>query len=175
MRKRGGGVLEPGGRHKPDVVRHHPKAGKLEVSAHKGRHRKGSHTMHGHKRNMGGKVSEYYGAADMDAAHPNSHEDLYGDSEMRAYAKGGAVEGKKSAADKRGLTGIGTRTPIQHSGNKSDGQNIGRGPVITRATGGPIYSDGREGHDMGPKLPAGNSGIGRRAKNHMARAEHWEA
>lgn len=96
--------------------------------------------------------------------------DLYGDSHMKGYAHGGSV------ADKRGVTGIGARTPIQHSGNKSDTQNIGRGPVITKARGGPIFSDGREGHDMGPNLKAGaNSGIGRLKKNRMARAEHWEA
>ncbi len=92
-------------------------------------------------------------------------------------ARGGKVEeGKKSLADKRGVTGIGERTPIQHSGNKSDTQNIGRGPVITKATGGPIYADGRAGKEMGPKLNAGsNSGIGRMRKNKLARHEHWEA
>lgn len=91
-------------------------------------------------------------------------------------ASGGKVEGKKSLADKKGVTGIGDRTPIQHSGNKSDSQNIGRGPVVTRATGGPIYSDGRPGKDMGPNLHAGaRSGIGRLKKNKVARSEHWEA
>ena len=39
-------------------------------------------------------------------------------------------------------------TPIQHSGNKNDTQNIGRGPAITRATGGPIYADGAKGKQM---------------------------
>lgn len=91
-------------------------------------------------------------------------------------ARGGKVEGKESLADKKGVTGIGERTPIQHSGNKSDTQNIGRGPVVTKATGGPIYADGRAGKDMGPNLNAGaNSGIGRLKKNKVARSQHWEA
>ena len=135
----------------------------------------GSTEMHG-KRALGGKVHDDFGAADMSAAHPQSRGDDWGDSQMRAYAKGGKVEGKKSAADKRGLTGIGERTPIQHSGNKSDTQNIGRGPVITKATGGPIYANGKEGEDMGPNFHAGaNSGIGRLRQNKMARSQHWEA
>jgi len=95
----------------------------------------------------------------------------------RAYKDGGAV-GKKSLADKKGVTGIGDRTPIQHSGNKSDTQNIGRGPVITRAAGGPIYSDGAKGKQMAPKLPAGSGGgKARKAKAHMqnkAGHEPWE-
>lgn len=88
----------------------------------------------------------------------------------RAYKKGGAVKGKMSGEKKhgkkakpfkmrasggavddagiKGKTGIGDRTQIQHSGNKSDTQNIGRGPVITRATGGPIYSNGKAGAQM---------------------------
>ncbi len=81
----------------------------------------------------------------------------------RAFKKGGAVKGKMSGEKKHGkkdkpfkmraaggqVGGIakGT-TQVQHSGNKSDGQNIGRGPVITRATGGPIYSDGAKGKQM---------------------------
>jgi len=95
---------------------------------------------------------------------------------MPPRAKGGRVEGKESSADKKGLTGIGDRTPIQHSGNKSDTQNIGRSPVITKATGGPIYANGKPGKQMAPKLPAGaGSGIGRLKKNKIARSQHWEA
>lgn len=207
IRRRGGRVSDT-----DDVMRHHHKVGKLEVSAHKGRHKKGTSTLHGHhhradggqvpmpkprppgrepqpsdiyspadnrrleqQRHMGGKVHDDWGASDMKPARNTTHGDLYGDSQMRGYKSGGAVEGKKSLADKRGVTGIGERTPIQHSGNKSDTQNIGRGPVITRATGGPIYADGREGHDMGPHIGAGNSGVGRLRKNSLARREHWEA
>lgn len=88
----------------------------------------------------------------------------------RAYKKGGAVKMKMSGEKKhgkkakpfkmrasggavddagvKGKTGIGDRTPIQHSGNKSDTQNIGRGPVITKATGGPVYSNGKAGKQM---------------------------
>lgn len=67
----------------------------------------------------------------------------------RAYKKGGAVRAKSDASVKgKDGTGIGDRTPIQHSGNKSDTQNIGRGPAITRATGGPVYADGRKGKQM---------------------------
>jgi hypothetical protein len=96
----------------------------------------------------------------------------------RAYASGGTVKGPKSSADMKGKTGIGDRTPIQHSGNKSDTQNIGRGPVITRAAGGPIYSDGKMGRQMAPKLPSGSGGgKARKAKAHMqnkAGHEPWE-
>lgn len=55
----------------------------------------------------------------------------------RAYKRGGAV----SDSSKGG-------TQVQHSGNKSDAQNIGRKAVITKATGGAIYSDGRKGKQM---------------------------
>lgn len=78
----------------------------------------------------------------------------------RAYAKGGMVKEPKSAAAMKGKTGIGDRTPIQHSGNKSDTQNIGRGPVITRATGGPIYSDGAKGKKMAWNKPSMGHGGG---------------
>ena len=109
--------------------------------------------------------------------HHGKHEKPY---KMRAA--GGPV----SLADKKGTTGIGDRTPIQHSGNKSDSQNIGRGPVITRATGGPIYSDAHmtgssakhkmKGKDplfsehgpKGPDMPSGSSsGPGRRFLAHQ--------
>ena len=149
----------------------------------------------------------------------------------RAYAKGGSVNsaekgyGPKSGADKKGVTGIGDRTPIQHSGNKSDGQNIGRGKPITyatggkvrrdegggvnirdmvvrgrpvdssgkmlkegdpdsppvavsrrgRATGGAIYSDGREGKQMGPKIGYGNNGLGRLKKAKVETGKTHEA
>ncbi len=62
--------------------------------------------------------------------------------------------GKVSAADKKGVTGIGDRTPIQHSGNKSDTQNIGRKDVITKATGGAVEHSAK----MGPKFPGGGRG-----------------
>jgi len=101
----------------------------------------------------------------------------------RAYKKGGAVsssekgEGKRSAADIKGKTGIGERTPIQHSGNKSDTQNIGRGKPITYATGGAIEANGHAGKQMGPKIGYGNNGLGRmkKAKVETGKAhEPWE-
>jgi len=47
-------------------------------------------------------------------------------------------------------------TPVQHSPNKKDGINIGRGPVITKAAGGAIYSAAKG--QMGPKLDGGSMG-----------------
>ena len=72
---------------------------------------------------------------------------------MPMRAKGGRVKGRDEA-DIKGLTGIGDRTPVQHSGNKSDTQNIGRKPVITKATGGPVEHSAK----MGPKLVGGGRG-----------------
>jgi len=47
-------------------------------------------------------------------------------------------------------------TPVQHSPNKKDGINIGRGPVITKATGGPINASATGQH--GPKFKGGSMG-----------------
>lgn len=115
-------------------------------------------------RKKGGRVNKFYGDADMKPVTPQKKGDDYGFGKPRA--SGGKVEGKKSLADKVGVTGIGTRTPIQHSGNKSDTQNIGRGKPITYATGGPVEANGKAGQQMGPKIGAGNSGIGRFKKAH---------
>jgi hypothetical protein len=199
MRKKGGRVKHHGGGSSHDVVRHHPEHGPLEVKAHRGA--RGINHIPGPKRD-----NKLFGFENVKAATPQAKRDVYGDGKPRAT--GGAVEGKKSAADMKGVTGIGSRTPIQHSGNKQDTVNIGRGPVITRsnggnvpasggrdrfealervgkgyqpkpmtpnkATGGPIYSDGRAGKQMGPNVHAGNSGVGRMRKNALARREHWE-
>lgn len=108
----------------------------------------------------------------------------------RAYKKGGAVKSMKkskslkmsgekhkraaggpvNAAAQKGKTGIGDRTPIQHSGNKSDTQNIGRKAVITRATGGPIYADGAKGKQMSWNKPSMGIGGGG-GKNRIAAAK----
>lgn len=125
-------------------------------------------------RAKGGRVSKCFGDANMSPDKPNAKGDDFGSGKPRA--DGGKVEGKKSLADKKGVTGISARTPIQHSGNKNDTQNIGRGAVVTRAAGGPIYSNGKPGTQMAPKLPAGSgSGVGRAAKNKIARRQHWDA
>ncbi len=122
------------------------------------------------KKARGGKVSKDFGDADMNPAKygKGKEGDMWGPGKPRA--KGGKVEGKKSAADVVGKTGIGTRTPIQHSGNKSDTQNVGRGKPITYATGGPVEANGKAGKQMAPHIGAGNNGIGRLKKAHMGSA-----
>jgi len=82
-------------------------------------------------------------------------------------AAGGAVEGKKSLAAVKGATGIGDRTPISHSGNKNDTQNIGRKAVITRATGGKLEAYGAKMSPTFPHKAGAGSGIARKAKAHM--------
>jgi hypothetical protein len=62
-------------------------------------------------------------------------------------------------------------TQVQHSGNKSDSQNIGRGAVITRATGGPIYADGKKGHQMAWLKGVGAGG----GKGRLKKAAHERA
>lgn len=68
--------------------------------------------------------------------------------------RGGVVGSNKADADSAGV-GVG-RTPIQHQGNKQDGKNIGRGPVITKATGGPISSKAHG--QMAPHAKGGAGG-----------------
>ena len=68
----------------------------------------------------------------------------------RAYARGGGV----------GSGG----TPVQHAPGKDDGKDIGRGRVVTYASGGPVEAPaGKKG--MGPKLTGGGrGGLARLAK-----------
>lgn len=100
----------------------------------------------------------------------------------RTYARGGAVKSGPAWAG-----GLKSGTQVQHTNNKLDGHNVGRGPVITRKTGGAIESPGHKrasykagnplehpvhGH-MGPKLAGGSKGgLGRLAKAHRAAAHH---
>ena len=95
----------------------------------------------------------------------------------RAYATGGAV---KNGPTFRSSMRVGTQ--VQHTGNKLDGHNVGRGPVITRATGGAIEAPGHANKTkksgsqiyspdgkMGPKVAAGGkSGLGRLMKARRA-------
>lgn len=97
------------------------------------------------KRADGGKVPLPKPRPEGAAPQPS---DMYSGEGVKRLERQRASGGPVNAAAQKGKTGIGDRTPIQHSGNKSDGQNIGRGPVLTRATGGPIYADGKKGKQM---------------------------
>jgi hypothetical protein len=98
---------------------------------------------------MGGRAYKKGGAVKMSGEKKHGkHEKPY---KMRAT---GGFVGKKSNADVKGVTGVGLRTPIQHSGNKSDTQNIGRKAPITKATGGPITSEALKKGDW-PKAEGG--------------------
>lgn len=55
-------------------------------------------------------------------------------------------------------------TPVQHAPNKQDGKNIGRGPVITKATGGAV--EARSG--MAPHAMGGSGG----GKSRMDKQNH---
>ena len=95
----------------------------------------------------------------------------------RTRAKGGKVEAGKTPSKlafttkgKRGdaskgnyedadTAGIGKgRTLVQHDDGKQDTQNIGRGPVITKATGGPISSNYKFKSGMAPHAKGGAGG-----------------
>ena len=102
----------------------------------------------------------------------------------RAYKKGGAVKAKMSGEKKHSKKPFKMRasggavsdssvggTQVQHSGNKSDSQNIGRGPVITRATGGPIYANGKMGAQMAWLKGVGAGG----GKGRLKKAHHEKA
>ena len=69
----------------------------------------------------------------------------------RAYASGGRI--KSGPAWEEGLK---AGTQVQHSGNKSDGKDIGRGKPITYASGGAIEAPIKGG--MGPKFSGGSRG-----------------
>lgn len=89
--------------------------------------------------------------------------DLYSPDQVKRLEKQRASGGAVSDSSRGG-------TKVQHSGNKSDSQNIGRGPVITKATGGPVYSDGRIGKQMAWLKGVGSGGgEGRLKKAHHAK------
>ena len=80
----------------------------------------------------------------------------------RAYARGGGV--KDGPAWKEGLN---SGTPVQHSGNKQDGKDIGRGKVVTYKTGGAVEANNKV---SAPHLPGGSGGgEARLAKERMAK------
>jgi hypothetical protein len=73
--------------------------------------------------------------------------------------KGKAFDGSKETLEDADTAGIGKgRTPVQHARGKQDGQNIGRGPVITKATGGPITSNYKFKSGMAPHAKGGSGG-----------------
>lgn len=87
----------------------------------------------------------------------------------RTYAKGGAV--KDGPAWKEGLK---SGTQVQHANNKSDGENVGRGRVVTFRTGGAVSSKAKG--QMGPKLPGGaGGGEARLFKEHRAAKNYKRA
>lgn len=70
----------------------------------------------------------------------------------RAYARGGKVDANNAGIGKG-------RTPVQHEDNMADQRkDIGRKPVITKASGGPINANGKAGKQMGPKFSGGARG-----------------
>jgi hypothetical protein len=69
-------------------------------------------------------------------------------------ASGGNLANSQTAGAGKGRTPIGR----EHPSNKQDTPNIGRKPVITKATGGPIMSDSKPGTDMGPEFVGGSMG-----------------
>ena len=68
-------------------------------------------------------------------------------------------------------------TEVQHDDNMaSQRKDMNRKPVITRAAGGPVESDGKKGAQMAPKLPSGAGGararLAKAHKRHDAVKEH---
>lgn len=87
----------------------------------------------------------------------------------RAYASGGAV--KPGAAFEEGKR-LGTK--VQHSPNKMDGKDIGRGRVITYKTGGAVFAKPTGQH--GPKYDGGGGGgKARLEKAHRAAKNYKKA
>ena len=70
----------------------------------------------------------------------------------RTYARGGGI--KDGPAWKEGRA---AGTQVQHNeSGKTDQADVNRGPVITRATGGPVEHPMKGG--MAPKFPGGAGG-----------------
>ena len=87
----------------------------------------------------------------------------------RAYAKGGGVTPRPAWKE-----GIRAGTKVQHSGNKHDTSDIGRGKVVTYATGGAVEHPVKGG--MGPKFKGGAmTGEARLQKRDRARRNYKKA
>lgn len=86
-----------------------------------------------------------------------------GNPSMVSKTAKGSVGSTKANSQTAGA-GVG-RTPMQPSPNKQDGKNIGRKPVITKATGGPISSMAKG--QMAPRTKGGaGGGLSRLDKEH---------
>lgn len=96
----------------------------------------------------------------------------------RPFAKGGAVKSGNTWKE-----GVRDGTQVQHNdsgktANQKDGQpsrkgmrvvTFWAGGAVARKTGGPVFSNGKAGAQMAPKLPAGSGGgEGRLAKRKLA-------
>jgi len=101
-------------------------------------------------------------------------------SGKRGHAKAGELEGANQAALHHRARGGAVKhgpafdegrrngTQVQHSGNKQDGKDIGRGKPVTYATGGPVEHPVHGG--MAPDLHAGaGGGLGRLRKAKRAK------
>ena len=110
----------------------------------------GAHYAGGRAYKKGGAVKEAGGAAGGKA--------FSGTPMKAAFTTQGTPNGSKSNHRTGNTAGAGKgRTPVQSSGtNKQDTKNIGRGPVITKATGGPIYSKAKG--QMAPHAKGGAGG-----------------
>ncbi len=112
---------------------------------------------------MGGIMTASLGVKDVAGREKAAMERNYGEGRK----KGGRVTQRATGGGVNGVypTGTGTKvwrssvmdgTPVQHSGNKSDGQSIGRDKVITYKTGGAVEHAVKG--QMAPHLPGGAGG-----------------
>lgn len=114
----------------------------------------GVHYAGGRAYKKGGRVKSAGGAA-------GGKSNFSGTPMKAAFTtKGKPADGGKGNHETGDTAGIGKgRTPIQSIGtNKMDTKNIGRGPVITKATGGPINSDYAWKKGMAPHAKGGAMG-----------------
>jgi hypothetical protein len=117
----------------------------------------------GKGKTLGGIMTASLGVKDVASRTEAAQERNYGEGRK----KGGRVTKRAAGGGVNGLypTSKGTPvwresvmdgTPVQHSGNKSDGQSIGRDKVITYKTGGAVEHAVKG--QMGPKYEGGAGG-----------------